>query len=338
MPQSSQVRDGFLDLLRRRIVLAPMAGGPTTTDLVIAAAEAGALGFLAAGYKTPAAMTAEITAVRAVTAEPFGVNVFVPGTPYPDAGRLARYLDSLGPGLGDAHWDDDGFDGKIEALLADPPAVTSFTFGCPAVEVINALRAAGSAVVVTVTTPAEAEMVAAAGADALCVQGYEAGAHRGTFANDDAPGRDHGLLSLIGKIGAVTGLPQIAAGGIMAPRQVQAVLAAGAVAAQCGTAFLRSPESGAHPLHKAALADPRYTTTAVTRAFSGRPARGLVNGFIVDHVDAPPAYPEINNATRPLRAAAAVRGDTERMSLWAGQGYRLAAELPAAEIIDRLCG
>ena len=170
------------------------------------------------------------------------------------------------------------------------------------------------------------------------MQGYEAGAHRGTFVNDDAPGRDHGLLSLIGAIGAVTGLPQIAAGGIMGPRQVQAVLAAGAVAAQCGTAFLRSPESGAHPLHKAALADPRYTTTAVTRAFSGRSARGLVNGFIVDHVDAPPAYPEINNATRPLRAAAAARGDTERMSLWAGQGYRLAAELPAAEIIDRLCG
>ncbi len=191
-----------------------MAGGPTTTDLVIAAARAGALGFLAAGYKTPAAMTAQIKEVRAATAEPFGVNVFVPGVPYPDAGRLARYLDSLGSPLGDARWDDDGF----------------------------------------------------------------------------------------------------------------------------GTAFLRSPESGAHPLYKAALADPRYTATTVTRAFSGRPARGLVNGFIVDHVDAPPAYPEINNATRPLRAAAAATGDTERMSLWAGQGYRLAAELPAGEIVGRLCG
>ena len=315
-----------------------MAGGPTTTDLVIAAAGAGALGFLAAGYKTPAAMTAEIAAVRAATAEPFGVNIFVPGTPYPDAGRLARYLDSLGPGLGDAGWDDDGFDGKIEDLLADPPAVTSFTFGCPAAGVIRALQDAGSAVVVTVTTPAEAEMATAAGADALCVQGYEAGAHRGTFVNDDAPGRDRGLLPLIGAVAAVTGLPQIAAGGIMGPRQVQAVLAAGAVAAQCGTAFLRSPESGAHPLYKAALADPRYTATTVTRAFSGRPARGLVNGFIVDHLDAPPAYPEINNATRPLRAAAAASGDTGRMSLWAGQGYRLATELPVGEIIDRLCG
>jgi len=338
MPQPSPAPDRFLDLLRRRIVVAPMAGGPTTTDLVIAAAGAGALGFLAAGYKTPAAMTAEINEVRAATAEPFGVNVFVPGVPYPDAGRLARYLDSLGPALGDASWDDDGFDAKVAALLADPPAVTSFTFGCLPAEMIRALQDAGSAVVVTVTTPAEAKMAAAAGVDALCVQGYEAGAHRGTFVNDDEPGRDHGVLSLIGEVAAVTGLPQIAAGGIMGPRQVQALLAAGAVAAQCGTAFLRTPESGTHPLHKAALADPRYTATTVTRAFSGRPARGLVNGFIVDHVDAPPAYPEINNATRPLRAAATATGDTERMSLWAGQGYRLAAELPAGEIIDRLCG
>ena len=328
----------LLELLRRRIVVAPMAGGGTTTDLVIAAAGAGALGFLAAGYKTPAAMTAEITAVRAATAEPFGVNVFVPGQPYPDAASLARYLGSLGPAAGDASWDDDGFDDKIAVLLADPPAVTSFTFGCPAAGIIQALQDAGSAVVVTVTNPAEARLAAAAGADALCVQGYEAGAHRGTFVNDDAPGRDHGLLSLIGEVAAVTGLPQIAAGGIMGPRQVQAVLAAGAVAAQCGTAFLRSPECGAHPEHKAALADPRYTATVVTRAFSGRPARGLVNEFIVDHGNAPPAYPEINNATRPLRAAAAGAGDTERMSLWAGQGYRLATERPAGEIIDRMRG
>src|SRR5271169_301405 len=200
MTQPSPTRDGFLDLLRRRIVVAPMAGGPSTTDLVIAAARAGALGFLAAGYKTPAAMAAEITAVRAATAEPFGVNVFVPGVPCPDAGVLARYLDSLGPDAarGDATWDDDGFDGKIAALLTDPPAVTSFTFGCPGVTVISALRDAGSFVVITVTSPGEALMAAEAGADALCVQGYEAGAHRGTFANDDAPGHDHGLLSLIG--------------------------------------------------------------------------------------------------------------------------------------------
>ena len=331
-------RRTLADLLRRPIVVAPMAGGPSNAELVVAAGRAGALGFLAAGYKTPAAMAAEIAAVRAATADPFGVNVFVPGLPCADPGALDRYLGALrgaGP-LGDAAWDDDGFDGKVAALLADPPPVTSFTFGCPAAEVISALQAAGSLVAVTVTSPAEAALAATAGADTLCVQGYEAGAHRGTFANDDEPGRDYGLLALIGAVAGVTGLPQIAAGGIMGPRQARAVITAGAVAAQCGTAFLRCPESGAHPRYKAALADPRYTATVLTRAFSGRPARGLVNGFIRDHRDAPAAYPEINNATRPLRAAAAAEGDTERMSLWAGQGYRSATEDPAAEIIERL--
>jgi len=202
--------------------------------------------------------------------------------------------------------------------------------------VISALQDAGSLVMITVTSPGEAVLATAGGADALCVQGYEAGAHRGTFVNDDVPGRDYGLLSLIGEVARVTGLPQVAAGGIMGPRQVRAAIAAGAMAAQCGTAFLRCPESGAHPRYKAALADPRYAATTLTRAFSGRPARGLVNQFIRDHQDAPAAYPEINNATRPLRAAAAADGDTERMSLWAGQGYRSATEQPAAEIIERL--
>jgi nitronate monooxygenase len=336
---------GVLDVLRRPLVVAPMAGGPSTSDLVIAVAGAGALGFLAAGYQTPAAMAAEIAAVRAGTAEPFGVNVFVPSAPSADAEAIAGYLGSLrasaaaaGAPLGEATWDDDAFEEKIAALLADPPPVVSFTFGCPPSEVIAAVRQAGAVVAVTVTSPGEAAAAAAAGADALCVQGYEAGAHRGSFGGAGPAGRDYGLLSLIGEIAAVTGLPQIAAGGIMGPRQVDAVLAAGAVAAQCGTAFLRCPESGAHPVYKAALADPRYTTTTLTRAFSGRWARGLVNQFIRRHTGAPAAYPEINNATRPLRAAAAARGDPEWMSLYAGQGFRAATGRPAGEIIERLGG
>jgi nitronate monooxygenase len=328
------------DLLPRPVAVAPMAGGPSTAALVISAARAGALGFLAAGYKTAEAMTAEIAAVRAATGEPFGVNVFVPGEPCADPAELSTYLDALSADgtAGAATWDDDHFDAKVAALLADPPPVVSFTFGCPPAAVIAALQRSGATVIITVTSPDEAAAAASAGADAVCSQGFEAGAHRGTFANDDAPGRDLGLLSLIGAVAAVTDLPQIAAGGIMGPRQVQAVLVAGAVAAQCGTAFLRSPESGAHPLHKAALADPRYTATTLTRAFSGRPARGLVNRFIVDHPGAPAAYPEINNATRPLRAAAAARGDSDGMSLYAGQGYRAAVEQPAGEIIERLSG
>ena len=338
-------RRGVLDVLRGPVVVAPMAGGPSTSELVIAAARAGAVGFLAAGYKTPAVLAAEIAAVRAATAEPFGVNVFVPGEPSADTEAIRRYLGSLrasaeavGASLGEATWDDDGFEAKVAGLLADPPPAVSFTFGCPPPEMIAALRQVGTVVAVTVTGPGEAAIAAAAGADALCVQGYEAGAHRGTFAGDGTTGQDYGLLSLIGEVAAVTSLPQIAAGGIMGPRQVDAVLAAGAVAAQCGTAFLRCPESGAHPTYKAALTDPRYTMTALTRAFSGRWARGLVNQFVRSHADAPAAYPEINNATRPLRTAAAARGDPERMSLFAGQGYRAATGQPAGEIIEWLSG
>ena len=313
-----------------------MAGGPSTPELVIATSRAGALGFLAAGYKTAASMMAEIEAVRAAAVEMFGVNVFVPGVPCSEAEDLVQYLKSVGADPENGTWDDDDFVGKVTALLADPPPLVSFTFGCPEAAVISALRDAGAFVVVTVTSPAEALVAADAGADALCAQGFEAGAHRGTFVNADVFGQDYGLLSLIGAVGSVTSLPLIAAGGIMTAGQVQAAVAAGAIAAQCGTAFLRCPESGAHPRHKAALADPRYTTTTLTRAFSGRPARGLVNQFIFDHPGAPAAYPEINNATRPLRAAAAARGDSERMSLWAGQGFRSATDLPAAEVVSLL--
>jgi nitronate monooxygenase len=317
-----------------RVVVAPMAGGPSCPALVIAAARAGALAFLAAGYKSPEAMLAEIAAVRAGTGASFGVNLFLPGAPYGSPVELARYVTSVGADPGNATWDDDHYEGKVAALLADPPPVVSFTFGCPAAEVIAAFRDAGTVVGVTVTGPGEALIAAAAGADALCVQGIEAGAHRGAFANDEAPGYE--LLSLIGAVGAVCEVPVIAAGGIMTAVQVRAALAAGAAAVQCGTAFLRCAESGAHPLHKAALIDPAYTETVLTRAFSGRPARGLLNQFIRDHPGAPAAYPEINNATRPLRAAAAASGDTDRMSLWAGQGFRSALDGSAGEIVARL--
>ena len=334
-----------LDWMRRPVIVAPMAGGPSTPELVVAAADAGAVGFLAAGYKTPAAMAAEIAAVRAASPDRFGVNLFVPGLPSTEAasikeyvGSLAAHAEAVGAPLGEAIWDDDHLEEKLAILLADPPALVSFTFGCPPAGVIEALSGAGCLVVVTVTDPSEAAIAAAAGADALCVQGSEAGGHRGTFANDSATGEGHRLIPLLGHVAAVTGLPLIAAGGIMEPGQVEVALAAGAVAVQCGTAFLRCRESGANPLYKDALVDPRYTTTAMTRAFSGRWARGLVNQFMLDHGDAPAGYPEINNATRSMRAAAAGAGDTERMSMWAGQGYRAALDRPAAEVIAWLSG
>jgi nitronate monooxygenase len=330
-------------LLSRPVVVAPMGGGPTTPALVAAAAEAGALGFLASGYKTADAMKAEMDVVRGATSGAFGVNVFVPGAPSPQPEPLMSYLQSLaedasgvGAALGEPTWDDDDWAAKITALVADPPALVSFTFDCPSREIVHELRSAGSVVAATVTNPQEAVRASSTGVDCLCVQGIEAGAHRGTFINDDRALRGAPLLELVDAVARVTDLPQIATGGIMGANDVSGVLAAGAVAAQCGTAFLCCPESGTHPAHQAALGDPRFTSTALTRAFTGRPARGLVNRFMLDHPDAPPAYPEINNATRLLRAAAGQRGDSDWMSLWAGTGYRQATIRPAGEIIELL--
>lgn len=186
----------------------------------------------------------------------------------------------------------------------------------------------------TVTTAGEASTAAERGADALCVQGAEAGGHRGSFTPDTQT--DHPLGELMNQVEQVTDLPQVAAGGLSTRDRVRDVLAAGAVAVQCGTAFLRCPESGANARHKDALVDGARTVTAVTRAFSWRRARGLLNRFMLDHPDAPAAYPEINNATRQLRAAASRLGDTDGMSLWAGEGFSVASDRPAAEIVEML--
>jgi len=335
--------DRLRELSRLPLVVAPMAGGPSTPALVIAAAEAGALGFLAGGYKTAAAMATEIAQVRAATPGAFGVNLFVPGHPTGEPLALSAYVAlleeearGLGADVGAPSWNDDGYGSKIDVLLADPPPLVSFTFGCPSPDVVKALLAAGTVVAITVTTPEEAVQAEQAGADCLCLQGSEAGAHRGSFTNDPGRAADFPLASLLAGVHDNTDLPLIAAGGLGGPEDVAAVLAAGATQVQLGTAFLRSSESGAHPLYKAALADPRFTSTAITRAFSGRRARSLVNGFMRAHEDAPAAYPEINHVTRPLRAAAAAAGDPDGMSLYAGEGFRRAEERSAGEIIERL--
>jgi nitronate monooxygenase len=340
---STDPADRIRELSRLPIWVAPMAGGPSTAALVAAAARAGAFGFLAGGYKTADAVRAEMDAVRAAGAPAFGVNLFVPGSPARDAAAVAAYAGSLRPDAerlgvepGEPRWDDDGWADKIDLLLGDPPPLVSFTFGCPAPEVIAEFRSRGVLVGITVTSRDEAGLATGSGADCLIVQGREAGAHSGTFINVDPEDTRPGLLGLLAEVAGAASIPLVAAGGLGDADGIATALAAGATAAALGTAFLRCAESGAHPLHKAALADPRRTVTEITRAFSGRPARALVNRFMRDHSDAPAAYPEINNATRALRAAAAAAGDPDRMSLYAGQGFRTALDLPAAEIIGRL--
>ena len=334
---------GFWDL-DVPIVGAPMAGGPGTPALAAAVSNAGGLGFLAAGYVSPERLANDIAAARAATTGPIGVNLFVPQPSVADIYQLDYYAEALDelaehydvevghPNFGD----DDGWQQKLELLTRHPVPVVSFTFGCPTPEVISALQAVGSKVVITVTTPGEAGVVARAGADAVCAQGIEAGGHQGSFTDDTAPDAGWGLLALVSAIRHEVRIPVIAAGGLMTGAAVAAVVRAGAVAAQLGTALLRCPESGASEMHKTALADPAFTGTSITRAFSGRRARGLVNDFMRAHPDAPSAYPHINNATRALRRAAVARHDPHTTNLWAGQGFRLAQDRPAAEVITTI--
>jgi nitronate monooxygenase len=324
-----------------RLIVAPMAGGFSTPELVAGAANAGAFGFLAGGYIKATALAGLIAGTRELTGEPFGVNVFVPGpestVDLEDYRRVvvqeaARY----GAEPGEPKWTDDDYPAKIDLLAHDPVDTVSFTFGLPSHQDVRRLRTAGSKIVITVTNPAEARQAAELEPDALCVQGFEAGAHRGIFEDDGSPagGPAYGLLAALRLIGAETTLPLIATGGLVHGADVAAVLTAGAVAAQLGTAFLGCPEAGTQPAQRKALTEARETT--FTRAFSGRPARGMVNRFLAANTEAPAAYPQVNAMTRPMRTAAAKAGDPEAMSLWAGQTYSLAPSGPVAEVLRQL--
>ncbi len=334
------------DLCRCPIVQAPMAGGASNPQLAAAVSDAGGLGFLAAGYKTADGMYQEIKQVRGLTARPFGVNLFMPQPDGADAGAVEVYRNQL---AGEATWYetqlgdpdsglDDGYDAKLAILLDDPVPVVSFTFGCPSRDVLDSFARVGTLTVVTVTTPEEAQTAQWAGADAVCVQGVEAGGHQGTHKDQpETDGAGLGLLTLLTLVRETVQLPVIAAGGLMRGAQIAAVLAAGADAAQLGTAFLVTPESGANALHKQAMTNPLFVRTELTRAFSGRPARGLVNRFMREHGPyAPAAYPQVHHLTSALRKAAAKAGDAQAMALWAGQGHRLARELPAGRLVEVL--
>ncbi|MEU9053283.1 nitronate monooxygenase [Streptomyces sp. NPDC048384] len=334
------------DLFPHPIVQAPMAGGVSVPQLAAAVSEAGGLGFLAAGYKTADGMYQEIKQLRGLTGRPFGVNLFMPQPEYADAAAVDVYAHQL---AGEAAWyetelgdpdsgRDDGYDAKLAVLLDNPVPVVSFHFGVPKPDVLESLRRAGTFTLVTVTAPDEALAVQQAGADAVIVQGVEAGGHQGTHRDNPETDRAGiGLLALIAQVRETVSLPIVAAGGIMRGSQIAAVLAAGASAAQLGTAFLATQESGANALHKQALTNPLFARTELTRAFSGRPARGLVNRFMREHGPyAPAAYPEVHHLTSPLRKKAAASGDAQGMALWAGQGHRMARDLPAGQLVEVL--
>ena len=319
----------MLESLERPIIAAPMGGGPTTPELVRAVSGAGGFGFLAAGYRSGEDLAAEVRGMGEDAR--FGVNLFVPG-PRAEPAEYEAYVASLGEAAGEARWSDDEWAQKLEVLAAQPVAVVSFTFGCPSREEVGRLREVGSECWMTVTNVAEAEQAVAAGADALIAQGYEAGAHQGTYdlGSEEDP---YGLLALLQLLKAETELPLVASGGIGSGAGVAACLATGARAVQLGTAFMLCPEAGTSPAHRATLKERR--PTRLTRAFTGRRARGAVNRFLREHDDAPAAYPEVHYATAPIRAAARDAGNAEDLNLWAGQAHWLAREEPAATAVER---
>lgn len=327
-----------LGALSEPIVQAPMAGGPSTPQLAIAVSEAGGLGFLAAGYKRAEIVREEIESVRGATSHPFGVNIFVPTREPADPDAVRRYLGELAPEaerqgaeLGPPRFEDDDWERKLDLVCEARVPVVSFTFGCPEPETIDRLRRADAAVWVTVTNTSEAMHAERAGADALVVQGTEAGGHRGGFVDDESAAGS-GLLALLRLVGGSVGLPLIATGAIADGAAVAAVLCAGASAAQIGTALMLAPEAGTNPAQRALLTEP--IPTRLTRAFTGRLARGMVNRFQAEHsARAPIAYPEIHHVTSPMRSAARRRGDADGFNLWAGQAHELTRERPAAEIV-----
>ena len=323
------------------LVQAPMAGGPSTPALTAAVADAGGYGFVAAGYLSAEGLREAIATTRTLTGAPFGVNLFVPSPPG-DPGDVARYAAALQPevkrlgvALGEPRWEDDAYDAKLDVVELARVHLVSFTFGCPTPQIIERLHRAGLQVAVTVTSALEAQLAADAGTDLLTVQGTEAGGHQGSFA--DLAANHRPLLSLLAQIRETTDVPMIGTGGVMTGRDAAAVLGAGAIAVQLGTALLCTPQAGTSALHRQALLDGRCTDTILTRAYSGRFARGLVNRFALEHDGlAPPADPEVHHLTRPLRAAATQAGDASVPNLWAGTGWRQLTTGPAATIIRRI--
>jgi len=324
-----------------------MAGGPGTPALVAAVCEAGALGFLGAGYLPPDAIRLAIREVRARTRRPFGVNLFVPesGSRPPTDGELSaasvpleemrRELGVAPPGPLPPPPD---FAAQLAAVKEERVAIFSFAFGAlPAAEVAD-LHGRGSVVLGTATTPGEARALEAAGVDAVVAQGAEAGGHRSTFAGPFESSLI-GTLALVPQVVDAVRLPVVAAGGIMDGRGIVAALALGAVAVQMGTAFLACTESGTHPLHLEALfARRELDTTRLTRSFSGRPARGFANRFMVEVEKAGTIlpYPYQNALTADLRRAAAREGRSDLMAMWAGQGAPMAVPRSARQLVADL--
>jgi nitronate monooxygenase len=326
------------------VVQAPMAGGPTTPELVAAVSNAGGLGSLGAAYLSPETLREQVKEIRDLTEGPFGVNLFVPSPFEVEPERIERanaLLERYRKELGTEAPEElssfaESFEDQLEVALEERVPVFSFTFGSLEPELVAQLKENGATVIGTATTVREGLRLEEDGVDMVVAQGSEAGGHRGTFLGDI---RDAliGTIALVPQMVDALSVPVLASGGIMDGRGLAAALVLGAEAAQMGTAFLACEESGAHSEFKRAVLEAAEDETAVTRAFSGRAARGIKNRFLVEageHEEELPPFPVQNALTKDVRAAAQRQDRAEFMSLWAGQAVRLASPTNAAELVE----
>jgi nitronate monooxygenase len=334
------------DLFKFPIIQGPMAGGASGPALVAAVSNAGGLGSFAASLLTPSVMRDQVATIRSLTDQPFMLNLFVQEAPSPSPAEVDSAVQLLAPVYKILGWDTlpipekwcEDFHAQFDALLALRPAAASFTFGILTAAQVERLHDAGIFVIGTVTSVDEALAWEAVGADAVVASGIESGGHRGTFigAQEDSKLTARELWPQVAK---AAGIPMIAAGGIMTGVDINEALALGAQAVQMGSAFLVCDESGINATYRRALIDADATPTRLTRAFSGRYARGLENRFMREMeavASRVPAYPVQNALTTPIRAAAAAKGDPELMSLWAGAEIKRARPLPVARLMQTL--
>ncbi|WP_338448699.1 nitronate monooxygenase [Niallia oryzisoli] len=330
------------------IIQAPMAGGTTTSQLVAAVSNSGGLGMIGAGYLTPAQLREQMREVKQLTVNNFGVNLFVPtefNVPQDKIDFANEKLKSIKHQLNivedSYHLPDAGklnktFYEHIDVLIEEKVPVCSFTFGVPSMEILSRLKKQNILLIGTATTVKEALEIQKVGMDMIVVQGSEAGGHRGNFIHEQHESMI-GLMSLIPQVVDCVNIPVIAAGGIMDGRGLMAAICLGAGAVQMGTAFLTCKESGANKLHKEAILQSDEDQITVTRAFSGKWARGINNKFISAMQESETAFPEFpvqNTLTQSIRKASAAQNNPDYMSLWSGQSPRLAKSLSAEELIN----
>lgn len=328
------------------IIQAPMAGGPTTPELIAEVSNSGGLGSLGAGYLTPEKLKEEIKKTKNLTAKPISVNIFVPEFPEDNPEKKAKIIELLKPyrkelGLCEVPETSalqQSFDKQLNIIIEQNINILSFTFGVPSADWIKKLKDENIILIGTATTVDEAIELENKGVDIVVAQGSESGGHRGTFKGKFEDSLV-GTMALVPQVVDNVSIPVVAAGGIMDARGIVASLALGASGVQMGSAFLTCHESGANDLHKKAILESKENDTVTTKVFSGKMARGIRNKFVDDfekYEDDVPPYPIQNTLTRELRQIAAQNNRPDYMSLWSGQGIRMSKSASVKELMEEL--